>query len=127
MQMTNRDSQCIRGVIRRRWLRETEQRRGIELPGAACEVFTGDTVEALEDQVARMGEGLDFVARILAAAPAHLTPNGLLVCEIGENRKALERAYPGTRFRWPQDEVFILPRARMPSAARSASRPRRGA
>ena len=72
-------------------------------------------------------EGLDFVARILAAAPAHLEPDGLLVCEIGENRKALERAYPGTRFRWPQDEVFILPRARMPSAARSASRPRRGA
>jgi ribosomal protein L3 glutamine methyltransferase len=68
-------------------------------------------------------EGLDFVARILAAAPAHLEPNGLLVCEIGENRKALERAYPGTRFRWPQDEVFILPRARMARAARSASRP----
>ena len=71
-------------------------------------------------------EGLDFVARILAAAPAHLKPNGLLVCEIGGNRKALERACPGTRFRWPQDEVFILPRSRMACAAQSASRPRRG-
>jgi ribosomal protein L3 glutamine methyltransferase len=72
-------------------------------------------------------EGLDFVARILAAAPAHLEANGLLVCEIGENRKALERAYPGRRFRWPQDEVFILPRARMACAARSASMRRPGA
>ncbi len=72
-------------------------------------------------------EGLDFVARILAAAAAHLQPNGLLVCEIGENRKALERAYPGRGFRWPQDEVFILPAARMASAARSASMRRPGA
>lgn len=70
--------------------------------------------------------GLDFVSRILAAAPAHLTRNGLLVCEVGENRKALERAYPATRLRWAQDEVFILPRARMAPAARSVSRPRRG-
>ena len=40
---------------------ETEQRRGIELPGAVCEVFTGDTVDALEAQVARMGEDAHFV------------------------------------------------------------------
>ena len=40
------------------------------------------------------GQGLDFVARILEGAAAHLEPRGLLVCEIGENRKALERAYP---------------------------------
>jgi len=71
-------------------------------------------------------DGLDFVSRILAAAPAHLEPSGLLVCEIGENRKALERAYPDTRLRWPQDEVFILARARMAAVGRSASRPRRG-
>ena len=71
-------------------------------------------------------DGLDFVARILAAAPQHLERNGLLVCEIGANRKALERACPGVRFRWPQDEVFTLERARMAPAARSASRRRRG-
>jgi ribosomal protein L3 glutamine methyltransferase len=71
-------------------------------------------------------DGLDFVSRILAAAPQHLTPKGLLVCEVGENRRALERAYPGTRFTWPQDEVFMLPRARMGSGARNAATPRRG-
>ena len=72
-------------------------------------------------------EGLDFVAQIFAAAPAHLEPHGLLMCEIGENRKALERAYPRTDFRWPQDEVFTLPRARIPGASRSASRRPRAA
>ena len=70
-------------------------------------------------------EGLDFVARILAAAPRHLEPGGLLVCEVGENRKALERAYAATAFQWPQDEVFMLPRARIPRASRSAPRRRR--
>lgn len=71
-------------------------------------------------------EGLDFVAQIFAGAPAHLEAHGLLVCEIGENRKALERAYPSTSFGWPRDEVFTLTRARIPGASRTAPTPRRG-
>jgi ribosomal protein L3 glutamine methyltransferase len=63
-------------------------------------------------------QGLDFVRRILDGAPKHLEPRGLLVCEIGENRRALERAYPSVRFDWPQDEVFTLPRARMAGGSR---------
>ena len=70
--------------------------------------------------------GLDFVSRILAAAPEHLERNGVLVCEIGENRTALERACPGVHFRWPRDEVFIVERARMAAAARSPATRRRG-
>ncbi len=69
--------------------------------------------------------GLEFVSRILAGALAHLNAGGLLVCEIGENRKALERAHPDIAFRWPQDEVFILERARMPGAERTGSTRRR--
>ena len=57
------------------------------------------------------GDGLEFVSRILAGAPARLNAGGLLVCEIGGNRKALERRYPRVVFRWPQDEVFILKHA----------------
>lgn len=72
-------------------------------------------------------DGLAFVSRILASAPAHLMPRGLLVCEVGENRTALERACPETAFRWPQDEVFTLARARMAGAPRTASRLRQGA
>jgi ribosomal protein L3 glutamine methyltransferase len=73
------------------------------------------------------GQGLNFVARILEGAPAHLEPRGLLVCEIGENRKALERAYPGTAFEWPQDEVFKLARARIPAGAPARATPARAA
>lgn len=40
---------------------ETERRREIALPGASFEVFTGDTVEALDEQAARLGEGCDFL------------------------------------------------------------------
>ena len=69
-------------------------------------------------------QGLDFVRRILEGAATHLEPRGLLVCEIGENRKALERAYPDVAFEWPQDEVFKLARARIPGAPRAASRRR---
>jgi ribosomal protein L3 glutamine methyltransferase len=72
-------------------------------------------------------DGLQFVSRILDAAPAHLRPGGVLVCEVGENRKTLERAYPRVEFTWPRDEVFVLERARMAGASRSAPRRARGA
>jgi ribosomal protein L3 glutamine methyltransferase len=72
-------------------------------------------------------DGLQFVSRILQAAPRHLGAQGVLVCEVGENRKAVERAYPRVQFTWPRDEAFVLPRARMPGASRSAPRRARGA
>ena len=72
-------------------------------------------------------DGLQFVSQILAGAAQHLTPKGMLMCEVGENRKALERAYPSTDFGWPRDEVFTLARARIRGASRTASRPSRAA
>jgi ribosomal protein L3 glutamine methyltransferase len=70
-------------------------------------------------------DGLDLVRRILADAKQHLAPGGLLVCEIGGNRRALERAYPAIEFTWPETSagpgcVFILAREQLP-AARTAS------
>jgi ribosomal protein L3 glutamine methyltransferase len=62
-------------------------------------------------------QGLDVVARILAEARGHLSSNGVLVCEVGDGRRAVERAFPRLPFVWPKDEVFILPAASM--AARS--------
>ncbi|WP_374408025.1 division plane positioning ATPase MipZ [Pelagerythrobacter sp.] len=41
--------------------RETEARRGIELPGARSAVFRGESVEALDSELARLGEGADFL------------------------------------------------------------------
>ena len=45
-------------------------------------------------------DGLDIVRRILAEAPAHLSPEGGLLCEIGRGRAILERDYPETEFLW---------------------------
>jgi len=70
-------------------------------------------------------QGLDFVARILEGAAAHLARGGLLICEIGENRKALERAYPTVAFGWPLDEVFTLAASRTGAASRTRPKPRR--
>ncbi|HEX6267386.1 MAG TPA: 50S ribosomal protein L3 N(5)-glutamine methyltransferase [Burkholderiales bacterium] len=55
-------------------------------------------------------DGLDLVARILAEAPAHLARDGLLVCEVGDGRKALGRRFAAAPLAWPQDEVFVLHR-----------------
>ncbi|MEO6387946.1 MAG: division plane positioning ATPase MipZ [Croceibacterium sp.] len=40
---------------------ETQARRGIDLPGAAFDVFTGDSIEALEAHTAEIGQDADFV------------------------------------------------------------------
>ena len=79
-------------------------------------------------------DGLGLVRKIISEAKTHLNSGGLLVCEIGGGRRALERACPRTEFSWPETSdpgtVFILERERLPPAARSASatrnRPRRG-
>jgi len=55
-----------------------------------------------EPRVAHAGgrDGLDVVRRILAEAPAHLSPDGGLLCEIGCGRALLEHAYPELDFLW---------------------------
>lgn len=58
-------------------------------------------------------DGLDLVRTILAQAKSHLTPDGLLVVEIGHNRDELEAAYPELPFVWLEtasgnEFVFLL-------------------
>lgn len=71
-------------------------------------------------------DGLDLVRRILADAPNHLVPGGVLICEIGGNRRALERAYPRLEFAWPAvsdpGTVFAITREQLPAPPRSATR-----
>ncbi|HQY48603.1 MAG TPA: 50S ribosomal protein L3 N(5)-glutamine methyltransferase, partial [Usitatibacteraceae bacterium] len=60
-------------------------------------------------------DGLAHARAILAQAKSHLHPGGLLVVEIGHNRKALERAFPRLAFLWPtvaagEGFVFVLRR-----------------
>jgi ribosomal protein L3 glutamine methyltransferase len=58
-------------------------------------------------------DGLDVIRHIIDGAPAHLKPNGILVVEVGNDRPALESAYPGLPFVWletaaGEDFVFLL-------------------
>jgi ribosomal protein L3 glutamine methyltransferase len=80
-------------------------------------------------------DGLDAVRRILREAGAHLNPGGVLVCEIGRNRRALERAFPQLAFVWLDtsaggDHVFLIEREaltrtdRLPSTSSTARRAR---
>lgn len=60
-------------------------------------------------------DGLRFVRRILSDAPGFLRPGGTLVVEVGNNRRAVERAFPRLPFVWPEtsagdDCVFLLTR-----------------
>jgi ribosomal protein L3 glutamine methyltransferase len=69
-------------------------------------------------------DGLELVRRILAEAPAHLSRAGLLVCEVGDGRRNVERAFPALPLLWPGREVFIAERASMAAASRIATRRR---
>jgi ribosomal protein L3 glutamine methyltransferase len=49
-------------------------------------------------------DGLDLVRRILEEAPAHLTPQGGLLCEIGRGRDNVEAAFPQLPLLWLDSE-----------------------
>ncbi len=70
---------------------------------------------AAEPAMAHAGgtDGLDIVRRILAQAGRYLTPDGMLVVEIGTGRERLEQEFPDVPFMWLdtseiQGEVFSL-------------------
>jgi ribosomal protein L3 glutamine methyltransferase len=71
-------------------------------------------------------DGLDVVRRLLAAAPAHLRPGGLLVVEVGTAAPALLDQRPDLPFAWPTFErggegVFILTAEQLASAGAESS------
>lgn len=60
-------------------------------------------------------DGLALVRRILAESKHRLAPEGVLVCEIGHNRRTLEKAFPRLPFVWLETSagagsVFMLER-----------------
>ena len=58
-------------------------------------------------------DGLDVVRRILTQSGSRLTPQGLLVVEIGHQKETVEAAFPTLPFIWLEtaagaDQVFLL-------------------
>jgi ribosomal protein L3 glutamine methyltransferase len=85
-----------------------------------------------EPRIALAGgpDGLHFVRRILGEAGCFLRPQGLLLVEIGNNRRKLERAYPKIPFMWLDTSVgdgavFLLSREELPVIHSQPCRPRR--
>jgi ribosomal protein L3 glutamine methyltransferase len=80
--------------------------------------------EYLHEPVMALGsgkDGLDFTRILLREARGHLTPDGLLVVEIGHNREVLEAAFPELPFTWLDttaggEYVFLLHAADLPGA-----------
>ena len=75
-------------------------------------------------------DGLEFVRRILAEARNRMAEKGVLVCEVGDSRRALERAFPLLPFTWPETSepdacVFVLEREQLPIASRTRQDARR--
>ncbi len=60
-------------------------------------------------------DGLDIVRRILASAAGHLTPEGLLMVEVGHNADLVEAAFPELPLMWvdtrcAESKIFLLTR-----------------
>ncbi|MGB3070041.1 MAG: 50S ribosomal protein L3 N(5)-glutamine methyltransferase [Ottowia sp.] len=60
-------------------------------------------------------DGMDFIRALLAAAPARLSPSGVLVLEIGHERDHFEAAFPQLAPVWLDtsaggDQVLLIPR-----------------
>lgn len=69
-------------------------------------------------------DGLDLPLRLLAQAADHLEPQGVLIMEVGEAQRALERLLPQVPFAWVefrvgQMGVFVLRREDLVSHARA--------
>jgi ribosomal protein L3 glutamine methyltransferase len=65
-----------------------------------------------EPRVALAGgrDGLLLVKKIIRKAESRLHIGGVLVCEVGDGRRALQRALPSAPFIWPLQSVFLLQR-----------------
>ena len=64
-------------------------------------------------------DGLDLVRTILRDAPRHLHPGGILVMEVGNGRRRVERAFPAIEFTWIDTagggDVLAVSREQLPS------------
>ena len=77
--------------------------------------FRAEPDLALSGNTAGSTDGMDFIRPLLAQAPAHMTPDAVLVLEIGHERPFFEAAFPGLEPVWlstsaGDDQVLLLTR-----------------
>ena len=71
-------------------------------------------------------DGMDFVRRLLADAPAHMSEHAVLVLEIGNERAYFEAAFPQLEVVWLEtsagdDQVLLVTREALMQAAHGAA------
>ena len=67
---------------------------------AAMAELPPEFIHEPEHALAAGQDGLDLVHKILYQAADYLSPEGLLVCEVGDSDWALRQAYPDIQFNW---------------------------
>ncbi len=77
--------------------------------------FKAEPALALDGNQAGGVDGMDFIRTLLTQAPAQLTPQGVLVLEIGNERAHFEAAFPRLEPIWlatsaGEDQVLLLTR-----------------
>jgi len=77
--------------------------------------FKAEPALALDGNQAGGVDGMDFIRALLTQAPAQLTPQGVLVLEIGNERAHFEAAFPRLEPIWlatsaGEDQVLLLTR-----------------
>lgn len=77
--------------------------------------FRAEPDMALSGNLSGGTDGMDFIRPLLAQAPAHMTPNAVLVLEIGHERPFFEAAFPTLDVVWlatsaGDDQVLLVTR-----------------
>jgi ribosomal protein L3 glutamine methyltransferase len=75
--------------------------------------YLAEPFMALDGNHAGSRDGMDFIRGLLAQAPEHLAPGGVLVLEIGNERENFEAAFPQLEVVWLEtsagdDQVLLI-------------------
>ena len=88
--------------------------------------FKAEPALALDGNSAGGIDGMDFIRSLLRSAPEHLSPDGVLVLEIGHERAHFEAAFPALDAVWLPtsagcDQVLLLSRNALASLSATAT------
>ena len=87
--------------------------------------YHAEPAMALDGNTHGGSDGMDFIRDLLRGAPAHMTPNAVLVLEIGNERGHFEAAFPRLEAIWletsaGEDQVLLVTREALQTSGQSA-------